>query len=935
MKNAMIKNNLREITHTPGRYIAIVCIIALGVGFFSGLTVTKQTMLETGNDYVAEAQLYDFKLLSTIGFDEDDIAALAAVDSVRSAEGAYAFDFLQRVNDTDRVMTALSLTDSLNILNLQAGRFPENPDECVADSRLFTEDSIGQKVILSSNNTSDTLDSFVCEEYTIVGIVNSPEYMQLQRGTSKLGNGKVSGFIYLMPAGFDSEYYTTTYVKLDSDYYIFSEEYDDSMEAAKPVVTRAAESSVNGRFDRLYHDAEAEITSAEKEYNDGIADLKQAEADYADGVAELDAAQAELDKKSEELRKSREDYETMKAVMLDPAMAAAYEAQFAAGEAEIAAAQEQIDSGRRELADGKKEIDDGWAELADAETELADAKAELADLERPSLYTLTRYENVGYSSYESDSSIVEGIAKVFPIIFFLVAALVCSTTMTKMVDEGRTQIGTLKALGYGKWAIMQKYIGYSGSAAVVGTLIGFFSCTKLFPAAIWAAYTMIYDFTDALQYVFDGSLLVISLAAALFCSVGVTFISCRSSLSEKPAELIRPKAPKAGKRILLERIPFLWNRFKFLHKVSVRNIFRYKKRLVMMMLGIGGCTALVLVGFGLRDSIKNIVVYQYDEIAKYDMSVTLRDPGDEDFMAEFTADTADYVEKSILLHESSAEVAVSQGILDVQLIVTDKPDFTQFIDLHNEHESISYPADGEAVINRKTAELGGYSVGDTVEITVGEGETFPVTISGVCESYVYNYVYITKNTYRQGLGYEPEEKTIYVSLTAEKDPHEAAAAVMNLSGISNVSLSEDMKTHVKDMMQSMDYVIALVIGCAAALAFVVLFNLSNINITERAREIATIKVLGFYPGEVNQYVFRENILLTALGTVFGLPLGAILHRFVMGEIKIDMVTFEVRIAPESYLLAVALTFVFTILVGLIMQPKLAKISMAESLKSVE
>lgn len=932
----MIKNSLREIAHTPGRYIAIVCIIALGVGFFSGLTVTKQTMLETGNEYVTEAQLYDFKLISTLGFDDDDIAALSAVDSVRAAEGAYGFDFLQRVDDTDRVMTALSLTDSLNILNLQAGRFPEKSDECVADSRLFTEDSIGQKVILSPNNTSDTLDSFVYEEYTIVGIVNSPEYMQLQRGTSKLGNGKVSGFIYLMSAGFDSEYYTAAYIKLDSDYYIFSEEYDDSMEAAKPVVTRAAEDSVNGRFDRVYSEAESEIAAAEKEYNDGIADLQQGEADYADGVAELDAAQAELDEKSEELRKSREDYEAMKAAaMLDSAMAAAYEAQFAAGEAEIAAAQEQIDSGRRELTEGKKEIDDGWAELAAAETELAAAKAELADLERPSLYTLTRYENVGYSSYESDSSIVEGIAKVFPIIFFLVAALVCSTTMSKMVDEGRTQIGTLKALGYGNWAIMQKYVGYSGSAAVIGTLAGFFSCTKLFPAAIWAAYTIMYDFTDSLKYVFDGSLLVISLGVALLCSVGVTFFSCRSSLSEKPAELIRPKAPKAGKRILLERIPFLWNRFKFLHKVSVRNIFRYKKRLVMMMLGIGGCTALVLVGFGLRDSIKNIVVYQYDEISKYDMSVTLRDPADEEFMAEFTADTADYIEKSILLHESSAEVAVSQGILDVQLIATDNPDFTQFIDLHNEQESISYPADGEAVINRKTAELGGYSVGDTMEVIAGEGESFSVTISGVCESYVYNYVYITKNTYRDGLGCEPEEKTVYVSLTAEKDPHEAAAAVMNLSGISNVSLSEDMKTHVRDMMQSMDYVIALVIGCAAALAFVVLFNLSNINITERAREIATIKVLGFYPAEVNQYVFRENILLTILGTVFGLPLGAVLHRFVIGEIKIDMVTFEVRIAPESYLLAVALTFVFTVIVGFIMQPKLAKISMAESLKSVE
>ena len=1020
MKNAMIKNNLREIARTPGRYIAIVCIIALGVGFFSGLTITKQTMLETGNDYVTGSQLYDFKLISTVGFDDDDIAALSAVDSVRAAEGAYGFDFLERAGDAQRVMTALSLTDSLNALTLEAGRLPENPDECVADGRVFSEDSIGQTVMLSSENSEDTLGSFAYDEYTIVGIASSPEYMQMQRGTSKLGNGKVSGYVYLLPEGFDSQYYTAAYVKLDSDYYIFSDEYDDNMEAVKPAVTSAAEISVNGRFDRLYNEAADEIASAEQEYNDGVADLKQAEADYAEGLAEieqaekdyadgmtelnqaendyaaaaeelkqgeadcdaaeaeLNTAQAELDSKAGELAQSRSAFEALKlSGMADSATLAAYEVQLAAGEAEIAAAQAQLDGakqelassrgeiasgraeleshkadiesaktelaeglkeiedGKAELADGKKEIDDGWAELADGEKKIADAKADLAELERPSIYTLTRYENAGYSSYESDSSIVEGIAKVFPIIFFLVAALVCSTTMTKMVDEGRTQIGTLKAMGYGKGAIMGKYIGYSGSAAILGALAGFFSCTKLFPTVIWIAYTMMYDFTDSLKYVFDGGLLVISLGAALLCSVGVTFFSCYGSLEEKPAELIRPKAPKAGKRILLERIPFLWKHFKFLHKVSIRNIFRYKKRLIMMMLGIGGCTALVVVGFGLRDSIQNLVYYQYDEITKYDMSVTLQDPADGDFITQFTGDTADYVEKSMLVHESSAEVAVSNGILPVQLIAADDPGFTEMIDLHYEDEPVSYPSDGEAVINRKTAELGGYAVGDTLEIRVGEGENFTVTISGVCESYVSNYVYVTTDTYRDGLGYAPEEKTVYASLTKGKDPHEAAAAVMNLSGIANVSLSEDMKTHVSDMMKSMNYVIILVIGCAAALAFVVLFNLSNINITERAREIATIKVLGFYPSEVSQYVFRENILLTVLGTIVGLPLGAVLHRFVMGEIKIAMVTFEVRIAPESYIISVILTFVFTILVGIIMKPKLAKISMAESLKSVE
>ena len=539
---------------------------------------------------------------------------------------------------------------------------------------------------------------------------------------------------------------------------------------------------------------------------------------------------------------------------------------------------------------------------------------------------------MGYASFRNDSSIVEGIAKVLPIFFFLVAALVCTTTMTRMVEEQRTQIGTLKALGFGNASIVWKYMFYAGSAAAIGFAVGYVGGSILFPWAIWRAYGMLYNFSP-IHYVFDPVLAAISLAVSLLCSAGTTFIACRAELLQVPAELMRPRTPKAGKRILLEKIPLLWNRFSFLRKVSIRNIIRYKRRLVMMLLGIAGCTALMLTGLGLRDSISNIADDQFDNIWKYDYAISFNQAQTPQDMQAFVSGTSSLLSRCVFISDESMDAVCGSGIKSVYVVATDDAGITDLISLHSGKTPVAYPPGGSVVITEKLAKLAGVSPGG--EITVRQGnKDVKLHISGICDNHVYNYIFMTGETYQAVFGKACEYNSA-LARAAGGDVHAVAAQLAGISGIAGVNVTADVRNRVNTMMDSLNSIVLLVIGCAGALAFVVLFNLSNINITERAREIATIKVLGFYPAEVRSYVFRENIVLTAAGALLGIPLGIWLHSFVMGQIQIDFVSFQVQILPFSYALSLILTFAFTLLVDLLMQRKLRRIDMVDSLKSVE
>lgn len=885
MKSIMKKTTLREIRQSFGRYLAIFAIVAMGVGFFAGLKITRQVMITSANAYLEEKQLYDFRLLSTLGFEDEDVQTLSSKEDVRFVEGAVAADILYfNQQGNEDVIKAHSLLQNINGLEVVAGRLPQQATECVVDANLYDKSALGTKIVLSENNVEEDLDYFAYREYTIVGIAQSSAYIQFERGTTALGNGQVSGFMYLLPQGFCAEFYTEIYVKFNQDYPIYSKDYNDYIDEKEPLWKDYCKAQGERRYQAIVADAEAELANAKQTLAEEKADAKQTLADAKKELADAHA----------------------------------------------------------ELADGWAKYNDSYAEfeekIAEAEQEIADAEADIANIEKPETYVLNRDTNIGYACFQNDSSIVEGLANVFPVFFFLVAALVCMTTMNRMVEEQRTQIGVLKALGYGEAATMGKYLFYSGSAALAGCIAGYFLGIHLFPFVIWTAYGMMYQM-GSIVYIFDGGTALLCLACALLCSMGTTWISCRHELKEVAADLMRPKAPRAGKRVFLEWLPFIWKRLKFLHKVSVRNIVRYKRRFFMMVIGISGCTALLVTGFGIRDSVVDIADQQFQEIQTYQFGITLKNgikDANDPSLTEFTEILDTYGGSFLPVLETTMDLQTPENLKSIHLIIVENPaQIGEYIDLHTpDKTAISYPKAGEAVICEKLAKRYRIQIGDTIHLFEENGKEVQAVVSGICENYIYNYIYLNAETYQTACG-AFLYKNVYANITKDADIHAVGAAIMKANNITAVSINADMLVRFSSMMSSMNYIVFVVIACAAALAFIVLYNLNNINITERIREIATIKVLGFYRNETAAYVFRENTALTAIGCAVGLLLGKLLHIYVMHKVDIDLMSFDVHVKAVSYLLSILLTFAFTWIVNRIMTGKLENINMAESLKSVD
>ena len=491
--------------------------------------------------------------------------------------------------------------------------------------------------------------------------------------------------------------------------------------------------------------------------------------------AQIDAARQQLDSSKSQVQSGLQQIDSGLS-QLDSA-----EAELASGRAEY----------NRSKAEADKEFADAKAELDEAAKELEDAEREIDDIENPEVYVLNRESNVGYICFDSDTQIVDSIAAIFPIFFFLVAALVCMTTMTRMVDEQRTQIGVFKALGYGSGRILGKYLFYSGSAALIGSVIGFAGGTVIFPTVIWKAYGMMYDFSDSINYVFNGPLAVLCVAVSLVCSMGATLISCLGDFRIVPAELIRPKAPRSGKRILLERIHFIWDHIGFLYKVSLRNIFRYKKRFFMMVLGISGCTALLLTGFGLNDSVSDIVNYQYDEISTYDYSVTFSDGQSEDEQKAFDEEISSYAEPAAFVHQESADLVEGDTAKNMTVIVAEGDSLDGFIDLHNGDTELSYPEDDQVIICKKYAEEYKIKTGDTVTLRDMDMHSADFTVSGICDNYVMGYVYMTPETFEEAWGTEAEYETAFVKVLDSENVYSAASETGNLSDVAAVSVNAE------------------------------------------------------------------------------------------------------------------------------------------------
>lgn len=843
MRSMLKRSTIREIKSSLGRYFAIFAIVALGVIMFAGLKVCRTDMVLTADKYFNRTGLYDYRIISTLGFDRDDYLRFEKSDEVVLAKSGINTDVIQTLADgTEVVISTYSYTDEINIPVIVSGRLPQNDRECVVDAGYYDEDDIGTRFTIADSNDDNTKAMFKYSEYTIVGTVKSPLYINAERGTSVKGNGKVAAFAYFMREAYDVDYDSVIYLRMNSRGEIYSDEYDDYIEKHKKDIKSEAESIATDRYNNLCNQA---IESA------GI-DPKTSEDEY--------------------------------------------------------------DAVTREIVD---EI--------------------IKNIEEPEVYVLNRDTNIGYVSFNNDSNIVNQVAAVFPIFFFAVAALVCMTTMTRMVEEQRTQIGVLKALGYSEKAILGKYLFYSGSAALGGAIAGYVVGSIVFPKVIWTAYGMLYDFAK-LSYVWDVKLAIISFVSAAVCSMGATYLSCISQFRSEPAELIRPRAPKGGKSIMLEKVTFIWKRLSFLHKVSIRNVFRYKKRFIMMVLGISGCTALVVAALGLLDSFGDIVNAQFDDIAIYDAVISVREGKTSKQSDEFEDELRNCLSEYAYLHTENADIVSDNDKRATNVVVAeDEAAFAEeyrFIDAKS-GKIIAYPAKGEVVVTKKIADKMNLKKGDNITITNSDGINIDVKISGICKNYIYTYVFVNKDTFADGSNEELSYNTIYAKFDKNTESADIVARLLAVDNISSVEVNEDTKEMFSDMMSSLDYVIMMIIFMAAALAFVVLYNLTNINITERIREIATIKVLGFYPKETAAYVFRENFVLTAFGALFGLLLGRALLQFVVSCIDVDMIAFDCRISGLSYVLSVVITFIFAIFVNLFMYAKINRIDMVESLKSVD
>lgn len=908
-----------EIRSSLGRFLSIFFIVAIGVAFFSGIRSTEPDMRYSGDAYFDEKNLMDIQVVSTLGLTEEDEKALAAVDGIETVEGGYSADAACLVNDSQKVVHIMSILPTMNTLTLEDGRLPEGKEECVVDSDFLPKSGykIGDQITFSSGTEAEITDTLTTDTFTIVGTVSSPCYISFGRGNTTIGTGSVSGFVGVLAESFDMDVYTELYasVKDAKELTAFTEDYKDCVAEVTDQVEKIRKEREKARYDQLIGEANEELEKAKKELADG---KTEASRQLAEVRGQFEAAQTEINSGW---------------------------AQIADGERKLSDAQAQIEGKDQELLDAQAEYDSEKAkaeqDLADGEKKIKEAEEGIQKIAYPKWYIRDREDNSDYTGYGENADRMRAIGQVFPVLFFLVAALISLTTMTRMVEEQRVQIGTLKALGYHKNAIAGKYLGYACLATIMGSVAGVMFGEKIFPFIIITAYGIMYQHMHNVVIPYNMYYALMASIAVLACTMLATFFSCHQELKEQAAELMRPPTPKNGKRIFLERIPVIWNHLNFSWKATIRNLVRYKKRFFMTVFGIGGCMALLLVGFGLKDSIFDIGRLQYHQLQMYDGNLILNeDSSDEEKDAACQTLVKDSrveaTEKGLL-----QQVTISSGSTKKEVYLNvpeDVESFPMFVELRDRITKERYFLEDEGVVlTEKTADKLDVKAGDTINIQDSSNGEMAVKITAVCENYMYHYLYMTPVLYEKIYGKALEYNSVYFLMKEGKGQEAKAVgeSVLKEEGALSISYTADIEQQLNDMLGSLNIVLVVLVISAGLLAFVVLYNLNNINITERKRELATLKVLGFYPGEVAAYVYRENVILTILGAFAGMIFGKFLHRFVIVTVEIESAMFGRNIDPSSFVYSFFITVGFSILVNGVMYFKLKKIDMVESLKSVE
>lgn len=1096
------KDFYMEIRKSPGRFLSILFIVALGVAFFSGIRASEPDMRLTGDAYFDESNLMDIKALSTYGVTQDDVDAISKIDGVEHAEGAYSADFMQIVDKKQKVLHVISLQDEMNQVKLSDGRMPQKAGECLADQDAGYK--VGDTIKLRSGTSDEVTDTLTTDTLKVVGLCSSPMYISYGRGSATIGTGTISAFVMVPEETFDMDVYTEVYVQVKGakNEVAFTDGYDKKVEKvlnqiedvtderaeirkqelvneAQEKIDEAREELEQGRADAASEladaaakiaDAEEQLTSgkaqitsgkkqiasakntlskkereleqAQNQYNAGLAQLQEGEAQYEAGLAQYEAAKPEaeakiqtgreeIEKKKQKLAEAPAQLEQLKQMVagLEQKQTAGIitekeeatlkelkenkipqleyfiangEQLIASGEAELDAAQKQLDDTAatlaqtkseldaakaslngvpQQLASGKSQIQSGWAEIrkqekkleegaaeiaeneakvaeakieyangeeeaaqkiAEGEQKIADAEAKVQDIEKPTWYVYDRDTLTEYSGYGENAERLGAIGRVFPVLFFLVAALISLTSMTRMVEEQRTAIGTMKALGYSKMSIAKKYLGYALIATAGGSVLGVLIGEKILPYIIVYAYGILYQHITHILVPYQWIYAWMAAAAAIVCTMAATFFACYKELVAQPAVLMRPPAPKNGQRVFLERIKFIWKHLSFTWKSCIRNLTRYKKRFFMTVFGIGGCMGLMLVGYGIKDSCYEIAELQFRDIQMYDGSVYLK----EDISDETRQNLLDYMKDdsdiSHYMQTSMKNVTLVNGKNKrdtYQVVFSEPKDVKDYFDFHDRKSKEEYTLDDEGVIiSEKTGKLLNAKAGDTIEIKDEENGNKKVKITHICENYMGHYIFFTPSYYEKVYGENSEYNSIFFAGQkgdTQEDYNKIGEDILTQDGALSVSYMRDIEKQLDDMLKSLNLVIIVLIISAGMLAFVVLYNLNTVNITERQRELATLKVLGFYDLEVAEHVYRENVLLTFIGAAVGVVLGKFLHAFIIDTVEVDTAMFGRNINFSSYMYSLLFTILFSLIVNGIMYFKLKKIDMVESLKSIE
>ena len=819
MKTKLLKHIFMKIKDNYKRFLSLICMAFLGVGFYVGIQSSSPDMLKTLDNFYDENNVYDISVISNVGLTEDDLLKLSKIKNVELAINIQEKDSYLEIEENNYVVKLIEYNSQMNNVYIKEGRLPKNNNEVSVDNALLENNNL-------KLGDSITIDG---KKYSIVGNVISPLYFSAERPNSNLGSGKVDYYIYVYNGSLDLEAYSNIYitVKGAKKYLTNSDSYKKLINNVKKDIDLIKDKQQDIRYDELYSD----IIETSEMYGISI--------------------------------------------------------------------------------DESKFIKPKW-------------------------YIYDRLDNTSYKELINASDNLKKIGNIFPIIFFAISVLVSLISMMRMIEEDRVENGTLKSLGYNSFHITLKYVIYSLLATTIGSSVGAIFGSYMIPNVIWNIYKKIF-FIPKFIYLLKSDYNALGLWICILCICGTSIIVCIKALREVPANLMRPKAPKSGKKILLERINFIWKKLKFSDKITIRNIFRYKSRVITTILGIAGCTSLILAGFGLKDSIKDVIDFQFNNIIKYDkMLMTNESINQIDIEKELLND--DKVENYTNVNTQNIKVLFNDEQHEVTMITPN--DFNSIsksislIDLKT-NNIIDNISDNSCIISEKTAKLLDIDVGDKISLLDNDNNKYDIKVSYIIKNYINQYLYINKNTYNN-LFNNYKINSILISLKEEdKNSKEFDKKYISNGYALTIVDIDDIKSSMSDMLSSIDSIVAILIIAAASLAFVVLYNLSNINISERKREIATLKVLGFYPSEVDKYINRETVLLTILGIGIGLLFGSYLSHFIISTCEPDFIMFDRHVYTLSYFYSLFITVIFTIIVTIVTHFNLKKINMVTSLKNVE